>query len=82
MAITNADYLIQKYSEARENVNGSNDNNSKIYWKGVMDTYHSLLILGFTDWANHGSTGYYVFHENLTYQQAINKIEKELTSNC
>lgn len=82
MAITNVEYLIQMYSDAKENSLGSNDNNAKIYWKGVMDTYHSLLTLGFNDWALPGSTGYYVFYEGLTYQQAINRIEKELTTNC
>jgi hypothetical protein len=78
--ITNADYLIQKYSEARENVNGSIDNNAKIYWKGVMDTYHSLLTLGFNDWALPGSTGYYVFQQCLTYEQALDKIAKEFAN--
>ena len=78
--INNADYLIQKFSEARENSLGSRDNNAKIYWKGVMDTYHSLLTLGFNDWAEPGSTGYYVFQLNLTYEQALNKIAKEFAN--
>jgi hypothetical protein len=78
--ITNADYLIQKFSEARENVNDSVDNNAKIYWKGVMDTYHSLLTLGFNDWALPGSTGYYVFYECITYEQALDKIAKEFAN--
>jgi len=79
--INNADYLIQKYSEAREKSNNYfGDNNPNSYWKGVMDTYHSLLILGFNDWALPGSTGYYVFYECLTYEQALDKIAKEFTN--
>jgi hypothetical protein len=77
--INNADYLIQKFSEAREKMETYPSNDSgRNYWKGVMDTYHSLLTLGFNDWALPGSTGYYVFYENLTYESAINKIAKEL----
>lgn len=79
--ITNADYLIQKYSEARENLTEySNNDTARLYWKGVMDTYHSLLTLGFNDWALPGSTGYYVFQQNLTYEQALNKIAREFVN--
>jgi hypothetical protein len=71
--INNAEYLIQKYAEAREKIDLSNEK-GKEYWKGVRDTYHSLLILGFDDWAEKGSTGHYVFYKQMTYDQALNAI--------
>jgi hypothetical protein len=75
--INNADYLIQKYAEAREKVNtyGSNDSGHS-YWKGVMDTYHSLLILGFNDWAETGTTGYFVFTIGMSYDEALNAVNQ------
>lgn len=69
--INNADYLIQKYAEARENMN--EPGSATQYWKGTMDTYHSLLILGFNNWALPGSTGYYVFYEGMTYDKALDQ---------
>jgi len=72
--INNADYLIQKYAEAREKYNSANNTEGEMYWKGSMDTYHSLLILGFSGWAERGSTGYYVFMEGLTYDEALNHV--------
>jgi hypothetical protein len=69
--INNADYLIQKYAEAREKMNESGG--EQFYWKGVMDTYHSLLILGFHGWADKGTVGYYVFYENMSYDAALAK---------
>jgi len=79
--INNADYLIQKYAEAREKMNtyGSRDSGYS-YWAGVMDTYHSLLILGFSNWAEHGSTGYYVFTEGMTYDAALAKVSKQFVT--
>jgi hypothetical protein len=75
--INNADYLIQKYAEAREKIKtyGSDDSGHS-YWKGVMDTYHSLLILGFSNWAEKGSTGYFVFIEQMKYDQALNAVNQ------
>ena len=37
-----------------------------------MDTYHSLLILGFNDWAEKDSPGYFVFFEGMDYEEALN----------
>ena len=75
--INNAEYLIQKYAEARENFNeASVTDTSSSYWRGVMDTYHSLLLLGFNDWAESGSTGYLVFHQGKTYEEAIDTVNK------
>jgi hypothetical protein len=77
--INNAEYLIQKYAEARENFNAASvTDTASSYWRGVMDTYRSLLILGFNDWAEQGTTGYYVFIEQKTYDEAINLIHKSL----
>ena len=72
--INNADYLIQKYAESREKYNSANNTEGEMYWKGSMDTYHSLLILGFSGWAERGSTGYYVFMKGLTYDEALNHV--------
>lgn len=71
--INNEQYLIQKYAEAREKSNeyGNNDPGHS-YWKGCMDTYHSLLILGFNDWAEKDSPGYFVFFEGMNYEEALN----------
>jgi hypothetical protein len=76
--ITNAEYLIQKFAEAREKQKQSDT--GRLYWKGVMDTFHSLLNESFNGWAENGTTGYYVFCEGLSYDAAItaaskNKIE-------
>jgi hypothetical protein len=69
--INNAEYLIQKFAESRENMNTAADKAGRNYWKGAMDTHHSLLIMGFNDWAKNGTTGYYVFYEGMTYDEAI-----------
>jgi hypothetical protein len=75
--INNADYLIQKYAEAREkSMEYGNHDPGHSYWKGVMDTYHSLLILGFNDWAEHGTTGYFVFTEGMSYDEALNAVNQ------
>ena len=79
--INNADYLIQKFAEAREKLNtyGSSESGYS-YWKGSMDTYHSLLMLGFNDWAEPGTTGYYVFMEGMTYDAALAEVSKQLVT--
>ncbi len=70
--ITNEQYLIQKYAEAREKQEEYKQNDTgRLYWKGVMDTYHSLLTESFSDWAVYGSVGYFVFYEGLTYDKAL-----------
>lgn len=75
--ITNVEYLIQKYAEAREKIEayrGPDSNHA--YWKGVMDTYQSMLNESFSGWAEHGTTGYYVFYEGMTYDAALNAAGK------
>jgi hypothetical protein len=67
--ITNEQYLIQKFAEAREKHASYTDNTK--YWSGVMDTYHSLLAQSFPGWADAGTTGYYVFYEGMTYDKAV-----------
>jgi hypothetical protein len=79
--INNADYLIQKYAEAREKYQSATNVEGEMYWKGSMDTYHSLLVLGFIGWAERGTTGWYVFHEGLTYDQALTEVELQF-QNC
>ena len=72
--ITNVDYLIQRYAEARESMNNANTENGRFYWKGAMETYHAMLTESFNGWAEHGTTGYYVFYENMGYDQALNHV--------
>lgn len=74
--INNAEYLIQKYAEAREEMNKANTENGRFYWKGVMDTHHSLLAMGFMGWAENGTTGHYVFHKGMSYDAAITEASK------
>ena len=75
--ISNVDYLIQKYAEAREKVNNAmSDRDYRNYWQGAMDTYHSLLTY-FDDWAASG-TGFYVFYEGMSYDEALNQVTKDL----
>lgn len=76
--ISNVDYLIQKYAEAREKMQDANTESGRQYWKGVMDAYHSLLTSAFGNWAPYGSTGYYVFYEGMTYDQALNQVSGTL----
>lgn len=73
--ITNVDYLIQRYAEARESMNSANTENGRFYWKGAMDTYHAILNESFSCWATQGSPGYYVFYENMTYDEACAHID-------
>jgi len=77
--ITNADYLIQKYAEAREKFEVYNDNGNtgvigRNYWRGVMDTYLNLLCAAFPGWAEPSSVGYYVMNKSMTYDEALNKV--------
>ena len=68
--ITNVQYLIQRYAEAREKMNSATAENGRFYWKGAMDTYHAMLNESFGGWAVHGTVGYYVFYENMGYDEA------------
>jgi hypothetical protein len=79
--ISNADYLIQKYAEARETRNDANTETARYYWNGVMNTYHAILNESFPGWAERGTTGYYVFGEEMTYDEALNAVSK-LVENC
>lgn len=72
--ITNVDYLIQKYAEAREKMLDARTYDAEQYWRGSMDTYHNVLCSAFDDWADHGTTGYYVFYEQMTYDEALNQV--------
>lgn len=68
--INDARHLIQKYAEAREQMEVANNLSGQQYWKGVMDTCHSLLVFGFNDWAFPGSVGYLVFYEGMSWDAA------------
>ena len=72
--ISNQDYLIQKYAEAREKMLDARTYDAEQYWRGVMDAYHNMLSAAFDDWAAHGTTGYYVFYEQMTYDEALRAI--------
>jgi len=73
--ITNVDYLIQRYAEAREKASYTDGTK---YWNGVMDTYHALLNEAFPGWAESGTTGYWVFYEGLPYDAALARVEREI----
>jgi len=73
--ITNVDYLIQKYAEAVEKINNAQgDRDYRSYWTGIKDAYHNMLNEAFQGWAEHGTTGYYVFYEQMTYDEALNQV--------
>jgi hypothetical protein len=76
--ISNVDYLIQKYAEAREKMRSAADVAGHNYWRGSMDTYHNLLCTAFDGWAAPGTTGWYVFYEQLNYEEALNQVAKDL----
>ncbi len=77
--ISNEQYLVQKFSEAREKMETYPSNDSGFnYWRGVMDTYHNLLSSAFPGWANEGTVGRLVFIYQKTYDEAINIINKSL----
>lgn len=77
--ITNVDYLIQKYAVARDKVNNAGgDRDYRNYWQGIKDAYLSLLSEWFEGWAEHGSVGYYVFVEGMTYDAALAVCEQNL----
>ena len=72
--ISNADYLIQRYTEAREKVNNAQgDRTYRTYWQGVMNTYYKLLSEAFDGWCEPNSVGYYVFKEQMSYDEALNQ---------
>ena len=69
--ISNVEYLIQKFSEAREKMDSYQSKESGFnYWRGIMDTYHNLLSLSFPGWANEGTVGRLVFIYQKTYEEA------------
>lgn len=72
--ISNAEYLIQKYAEAREKMQDANTESARQYWRGSMDTYHNILSTAFDDWAEHGTTGYFVFYEGMSYDKALDQV--------
>jgi hypothetical protein len=76
--ISNVDYLVQKYAEAREKMLDAANEAGDNYWRGSMDTYHNLLCTSFDGWAAPGTTGWYVFYEQLNYEEALNQVAKDL----
>jgi hypothetical protein len=72
--ISNVDYLIQKFAEAREKMLDAANETGANYWRGSMDTYHNLLSTAFNGWAEYGTTGYYVFIEQMSYDEALNQV--------
>jgi hypothetical protein len=76
--ISNVYYLVQKYAEAREKMLDAANEAGDNYWRGSMDTYHNLLCTAFDGWAAPGTTGWYVFYEQLNYEEALNQVAKDL----
>lgn len=76
--ISNAQYLIQRYAEAREKMQDANTENGRFYWKGAMDTYHAMLNEAFDGWATQSTVGYYVFYEGMGYDAAHAHIARKV----
>jgi hypothetical protein len=78
--ITNANYLIQKYAEASERVSNARGDLKEYtsYWTGVKNTCHTILSEAFEGWAEHGSVGYYVFMEGMSYDAAVGAYQRNL----
>ena len=78
--VTNQEYLIQLYAEAQENrrtrQTSSNPQWSDGYWKGRMDMALVILESAFPGWERIGTVGYYVYHENQTYDAALASMER------
>ena len=72
--ISNVDYLIQKFAEAREKMLDAANEAGANYWRGSMDTYHNLLSTTFNGWAAPNTTGYYVFIEQMSYDEALDQV--------
>jgi hypothetical protein len=72
--ISNVDYLIQKFAEAREKMLDAANEAGANYWRGSMDTYHNLLSTAFPGWAAPNTTGYYVFIEQMSYDEALDQV--------
>jgi hypothetical protein len=73
------EYLIQKFADARDkmhvyNGGGQADVIGLNYWRGVMDTYHNLLSVHYDEWAAHGTIGWYVFHEQMSFDEALKQV--------
>ena len=68
----NAQYLVQRLAVAKEKMKSyATDANAVQYWKGVHHTYHRILNECFTDWCKPGTTAYYVWYEEMTYEDAV-----------
>ena len=74
--ISNVDYLIQKFAEAREKMRSAANEAGDNYWRGSMDTYHNLLCNSFPGWAETGTTGFFVFTIGMSYDEAINAVNQ------
>ena len=71
--ITNAQYLVKRLADANGKMtNYSSDANAVLYWKGVQHTYHRILKECFTDdWCKRGTPGWFVWYEEMTYEDAL-----------
>jgi hypothetical protein len=61
---------IKSYSESIEKYNNHGDE----YWKGVSDSLQRALNDFFPSWASPNTIGYYIFNEQMTYEEAIKKL--------
>jgi hypothetical protein len=65
-------------AEAQEKMAGYTDNtNGRDYWRGIRDAYHAMLNEAFVGWASGNTTGYYVFYENMTYDEACAQVGRD-----
>jgi hypothetical protein len=68
----NTQYLVRRLAEANGKMSSyASDANAVLYWKGVQHTYHRILKECFTDWCKPGTPGYFVWYEEMTYEDAL-----------
>jgi len=66
-------------AEAQQNMTfHGTDKKAVAYWQGARDTYHAMLNESFVGWASGKTTGYYVFYENMTYDEACAQVGRDV----
>jgi hypothetical protein len=78
--ITNEQYLVQRFAEALQKYNSIGDVTYRKYWQGATDTLQTLLNESFPEWAAHGTTGWFILYEGMSYDAALNAASKEKES--
>ena len=83
MSITNPDFIIQRFSEARESRiqrgNPYPDPERASYWRGVEDTYRTMWSEAFHDEVDEETSALarLVMERGIQYDEALNKIKQQ-----